>query len=92
MTIGQNLIQLLEQLLHLAPPFSLRHLVAHAKLWGSTVVATASRTRRLGGLETGYTGMLHGMVMRGRRQICQESEAVRATPELLRIRSSPTFF
>lgn len=67
--VWQDVVQLVEQALHLTSPLPLGHLVAYAKLWRSTVVA---RLRRIsswsGALQACDAAVLH-RVMMGRRNV-----------------------
>lgn len=63
--VGEDLIQLVEQILHLATTLSLGHLVANAELWGATVVPAALCHRsRVKTLEAGHAAVLHRVVVR----------------------------
>jgi hypothetical protein len=64
-TIGQDLVKIVEQCLHLTAPLSFGHLVADAKLRSPTVTP-ATRSQRvcvIHALETSDTAVLHRMVM-----------------------------
>jgi hypothetical protein len=64
--VGQNIVEILKQVLHLTPSFSLRHFVAYAKFWRTAVIpATTSHTVGVTTLQAGNAGMLHGVVMSG---------------------------
>ena len=58
--IGQDVIQLIEEILHLATTLSLSHLVADAKLWSPTVVPTSlPHGSWVKALQAGHTAVLH---------------------------------
>lgn len=58
--IWENLIELIEEILHLATTLSLSHLVADAKLWSPTVVPTSlPHGSWVKALQAGHTAVLH---------------------------------
>jgi hypothetical protein len=61
--VGQNPIELIKQILHLAPPLSFGHLVTDTELGSSRIVATAGRSWVFRTLKTRDVSMLHRMVM-----------------------------
>jgi hypothetical protein len=67
--VWQDVVQLIEQALHLTSPLPLGHLVAYAKLWRSTVVARLGRIGSWSGaLQACDTAVLH-RVMMSRRDV-----------------------
>ena len=64
--VGKNVVELVEEVLHLAPALPLCHLVADAELWGTAVVTTAlgQRSRMVCTLEARDAAVLHRVVVR----------------------------
>jgi hypothetical protein len=64
--IRQDIIEFIEQRLHLAPSLSLGHFMADTELWSTTVVPAARSTRVFRTLQICYIPMLHGVMVSGR--------------------------
>lgn len=62
--VGEDVVEFIKQVLHLASTLPLGHLVADAELWGPTVVSAAlSKSCMIESLKTCDTAVLHGVVM-----------------------------